>query len=875
MAEISVSEVSPVEKARDTFTHELRPLLKTSRETTTFLRVLDVYKKTLDTAIVDKSLDDSTATAAEFVVGNLGLRKGVDAQDIEKETEAKTEAVYQWFAKHYGNADLLLSSLFNGDAETSRKLKTVIGRNLSHWIAARKSLGKVYRQDIEKREIAAMGKFLLDNAQQFQELRKEIKGDDSVSEVEALDLAEQAQEGILRLDDTVGAFESRHWIATTGKEARMGLKIYETPYYKDILEKLHFLGRKKNGVGGVILYGPPGTGKTELLQENNKQQGFKTRVVNIHHYTSFADLIAERAMQLNIDEGASFAQKAKAVLDVLEKEDPKNFGNDMTEMFLRLKVEGKLREEETLPQFLSSFITLRDEVLSKTQLSETDWAEAKEAFITRQRARLIRTILPTNLQESVEDIVRGEILLAIQNGERVVLDEIDKAGPNSLGGILSFLAKSPGESLTFGETTVTIPNWFTVDATSNSVELNEYLKDRFSHLEVTTPPAKDQLMIAAVRVSDDEGNVLISDYEQSQLVGLFTYIVPEISDLLEANNFAPFSNRNIQELTSYLVDFGSMQRTNVSFEQAVRMLLSQNKLWAKNENVASGIDKILTRFGEIIKDKPLNLQGDEKPPKKLGLRARKEETLANVDKSPLIHAIRALGEKIDPISKPTIKPLTLTDKQKAALEEHLRKMRNRPISRLDIRQLPVGFTIAADKKDGATEFRLVATAGVESAQTLLTDTAKPYGKVADISNDGKVAIIVSDLNESIEGIHAAHVFKGDKANTIDLGYAEKGVDVKITPDGSHVLIINRKKNFLVSWKTDEKENANEASATDFSMSEDGRFVLVAKPEGKTELWSSDLRRNITSLDGLWRFAGNNFILKESAEGIANGAFLII
>lgn len=358
-------DIPTAEVARKTFRQELKPTLQEAQRLRHLKRTVQEYEQSLDAAVSDKALDEGTINSASFVVRAEGLLKKQDERGYP-EPDGLTKAramnagkVFDWFKTHYnGTTTLLLSHLKDDDGrinpEREQYFAELVGTNLSHWITVRKGLGKVFKEEIQDKELTKMVGFLLENSRYFSYLSKHLPGmtHPRIEDLNSTYTDLQVQESVLDLNPQVQAFELRDWIAATAKEARQGRKIYETPFYRKILEELHFLGRKKNGVGGVVLYGPPGTGKTELLQEKNRQQGFRSRVVNIHHYTSFEDLIAGKAIQLGLDRSATTAQKLSTVLTSMEKESPDAFIDYIDEVYLQLAQEGKISQNQTFGQFL-------------------------------------------------------------------------------------------------------------------------------------------------------------------------------------------------------------------------------------------------------------------------------------------------------------------------------------------------------------------------------------------------------------------------------------------------------------------------------------------------------------------------------------------
>ncbi|MDO8503931.1 MAG: AAA family ATPase [bacterium] len=863
----------PFTEPRREFRRDLRPLSTVSKEAALFLDVLDVYENSLDSAGTDKSLegsDEEIVKAAEAIVRG---GDGMDQKEIQR--------VYDWFRRHQSNADFLLSSVVGGDAKTQQDLKNLIAENLSWWITTRRILGGALRRERDPKAIARMGKFLIDRSETFKGLRKPTspQTDSLLEDVEKITITSTVGEEILRLSPGVPAFEMQEWIRTTGREARAGRRIFETPFYRSLLDKLRFIGRKKNGLGGAILYGPPGTGKTELLQEKNRKQGFKTRVVSIHHYSSYADLVGEKVVSLNIDPGTSFVQKTKIVLDAFADQSPEEFGTDIEAIFNRLRSEGRLGPNDTILDFLSSIalLDMKDVVdegeRTERGLTPEGWRSVRDIFVSSLRGRMLRTALPERYQEKPESLVMGEILLAIENGERVVLDEIDKAGPNSLGGLLGFLALSPGGYIQLGEKQITIPSWFIVDATSNSSELEQYLRDRFSHFEVSTPPVKDQLMIAAVRLSDGEGNILLSDYEQNQFVALFAYVIPQVNALLGEKGHPPISNRGIQEFTSYLVDFGLMERTKVSFSEAVKRFLLESKTWAQDEATADSIKEILARFRHIVEDRPIDLTKglpsravSPEQSDRLKRKSTWAAALKGVVESPLIIAINGLGEKPDPFAVPKITQVSLTDQQREDIRQFLKDRTSRESARRDVKKLPIGFTLSRVGRPGQERLELAVIPERGEKQIIFEKEAG--GRVAEIvstSADGGLLILSTPgLQNNIE-LQSSRTFEeGSKQSGGTLG-SLKDSEIMLDPNGTHLIIRQSKDgNFNVeAGDLSHLHRWSKGSVKRASISKDGKTVLLqGMKDDSARLMLAESGRELARLQsGHWEFIGDHLAVR--------------
>lgn len=921
--------LSPIDatalEARQVFKYELKPAVTTLQKAEDFQRALYEYETGLNSAVEDRFVGSIQASASSLLA-NVNERNRLQGlvhdeanqqtiDDINKQIRRDVVVVYAGFQENFGGTTTLLSQYLPNE-DTKALFQEIVATNLAHWIAVKTGLGKFNKNQTQNAEMTRMAQFLLTHSPHFHPLQEkqreqglEFSGatwGENEEIIESLMTVAKAEEEVARLNPRVRAFELRRWLATTAKEARVGRKtpegerkrrkIYETPYYKGILKELHRLSKRKNGVGGAILYGPPGTGKTELVQEKNEQQGYETHVVSIHHYTSFADLLADKAITLRTDLGAPLAQKLDTVLSYFKEKSPEEFGRVMTTIYTELQSSGKLGPEQQLTQFLLPYLSLDQkgviDLLAKSEFSTADWQQIQNAFFIKQEARLLRTSLDPSHQETMEDIVRGEILLAIRKSKgtgrkiRVLLDEIDKAGPNSLGGLLTFLAKSPGESITIGEVTEEIPSWFVVDATSNSLELNEYLTDRFSHLEIGTPPPKDQLMIAGVRLSDDEGNIQLTPYEQEQLVGFFVYVLPRINSLLSSAEFGwpPISNRGIQELTGNLVDFSNMQRTNLSVSEAVRKLLLENKMWARNPELRTKLENMLdSEFAAVLRDESIRIKRRGVPvtQKPANLGERYSQALEETITSPMITAINGLADTEVLGHRTTIEEVALNETQQSLVRNFLVAERGRMRGLTNVYQLPIGFIIQERIEEERANLQLVSVPKDQKVH-LIYSKPVPVGRIAGASYDGKVVVFSSNLDKNSDNLRVIRPFDKEDEESNE-GQINKG-EATVDRTGTYIAQLNSQNNLLIFMTHNIKQHRYIAGVEDFQFSSDGKLILVKKPEGGTWIHSSSSLAPIMDepLDQPdqgyeWRFIGEHLLVqvpKDTQNPVKNLALYV-
>lgn len=870
-----VIPVSPVGLAeRKIFRDELKPARARSKEAEEFGRLMSQYEIALNAAVWDKDLNgpegEDLINSAHSVVQMRGLKKrqkpGEDTKSIDESIKGNSKKVADWFTRNFpGTYGLISSYVPKEDTAKGGKpgLDEVIGTTLSHRISLRK-LGAAYREELDRTNLEETGRFLLDTAPVFKDLAKSAgKSDSVIEETGRIEAASKVEEETLELDQAVAAFALKDWIAVNSQEARaQGRKIYDTPYYANLLKELHFLGRTKNGVGGVILYGPTGTGKTELIIEKNRQEGFKTRVISIHHYISFADLIADKAIQVGVDKSAPVADRVSKVLDVFGSMTDVEFESDFSSLVERLRAEGQVGKDESAEQFISSFVS--EEVGEKIK-EQMDWKLVKDDFLRTQRARVLRTALPSSYQEVTEDIIRGEILLAIKNGERVILDELDKAGPNSLGGLLTFLAKSKGETIEYGNASEVIPPWFSIDATSNSTELNEYLANRFSQKRVDVPPIKDQLMIAAVKVADHQGNILLSPHEQIQMSAFFVYMVPEINEVLVADGSPPLSNRDIQHLTSYLVDFDNTKLTGKSFKEAVSSLISGRSVIAKDKQTVQKLDELLQRFSGILKEKP----ADYREAFDAETTAAKGATFESTLNSPLVNAINGLESPTLENGKPKIKGVSLSPKQIKRIKSFIEKESQEPSARADRLKLPIGFLLEKKIEGGRVAISVTAVPKDDDSFVLGTDFLPQDGKLVASSSDARTVVLLTEKAKAGKDLHSFDVFRSSEAKQVgDAQGGEPVSEVEIDAQGKHLTWLDSK-NILYPAR-------RFGQVVRFDLAKDGRTMLIERTDGSSSIVSSDdLSPLVENLPGGgWRFAGDKLLVQVINGTIQNQAFYI-
>lgn len=892
--EFSGGGISPQEmrrqETREPTSHRER--VNASRE---FKRVLGEYKTNVnaavDSGLIQGDIADRLVSLRAQDTKRTQLRKDSQSTtDVDQAIAQESKTVYKWFQENFGGATTVLDEYAS---DNHAPLHEIVSLSVAHLVGAR---GDTTRRDqLQNTSMQQMASFLLENAPIFTPVKEVLHKEnlsfdaslweDNEQILDTVTAVARADEELALLSPDAAEEALKTWMGQMGREARSGVqakngelkrrKVYETPHYTKLLDEVERMGKRRNGVGGVVLYGPPGTGKTELIQEKNRREGFDTHVISMHEYTSFSDLLAEKAVTVAGESGAGLAQKLQIVTGEIASTPVHEFRNAMTEIFEELQATGKV--DGDISSFLLPYVSLQKhgiiDSLAKQDFSDTDWSTIQSAFLDKQKARMLRTVLNPSQQESPEDIVRGEILLAIKRSRdsgkkiRILLDEIDKAGPGSFGGLLTVLAKSPGESITIGGTTETIPLWFTVDATTNEPSLNPYLNDRFSGLEVPTPPVKDQMMIAAVRLSDQEGTNKLSTYEQEQLAVFFMHILPKVNEILVAQKKPPLSNRSIQELTSNLVDFTNMQRTGMSVGEAVRRLVIENRPWKNDSAVAEPLQKIIhEQFAVALADPKIAIK----------TRNRQQAPIIALSKKSTVFmdAINGLIEN-ESMSTGTIEEVFLDEQQQTLVVQAVTSEKEVASRQRDnFRRLTTGQTISVQEKDGRFIFHLYGVPKGEVSQPLFQQQiATMPGSVVAASGDGKVIGIVSqdDQKQRLQIVHPFEEGKTSEALSLPPGI------ITIDQAGKFVGHLDETTGRL------SVRNANEINrerkervlnkVVSYTFSPDGSMILTKGRNGATMLFSSDTLQSVatealaTPEEGYeWKFVGTNLLIQIAQNG---------
>lgn len=708
---------------------------------------------------------------------------------------------------------------------------------------------------------------------------------------------------VARLEKDQAAFDMRGWRREAAKRSTKGVKVFETPYYKSIFGRCDIVQDKQNGIGGKVFFGPPGTGKTELaLYDAEERNGYKSRVVSMHYWSSFNSLVYEASVKVagNGAEHLNYQERMLKGVQLFEGMSEDDFSSTVDQMVVNLKAQGKVGQDTTSEEFLRPFSSAIPSVSAGKNRT------ARENVIAglKQHAAAATFGHIMSEEDYWGEIVKGELLLAIDNGQnRIILDEGEKAGPYAWAGLSRILAMSPGQEIDVRGRKITIPSNVRFDVTVNSLQLDEFIKSRFNEIYVGYPPPKDEMMIASVWMSDAEGNILLSNDDQARVAGFFVYMLPEIRSLYEQHIIGqPFDLRVTRELCNMLVDPTTKKRNSISVERAIEMVLfeqrsflqipeEQSVLGAKEEIDRRRRDKereayekligITSRYREMIESPPRYANDGDEADRRLHdrqqlMKSGNKDALHTVRRdvlseglqatifSPLVQACNGLPDNIPVRRKPGeniltsenhLKRVSLDDKTRHKITSRLGQQEMSTRSDLEQNgtfETDIGFEIHLARDGSTVEFLTVPHNGnAESGQQLLS-ALLPNGlqieNIIDASPEGKYILARTSKAQGNElvMIDCLHP-KGPSVLKLD----SAGGDTRLLSDGLGVVSYSSERKSLSVKLVDQRNLAlldnNEFLFGDrqidgYELSPDGCALLV-KTGGET--WYIDIQQMIS------------------------------
>jgi MoxR-like ATPase len=205
-----------------------------------------------------------------------------------------------------------------------------------------------------------------------------------------------------------------------------GLKFLKIGEIGDDYEAMREIINVRNSpIFRTLLYGPPGTGKTESLREIAREKGQNVRVISIHESSNFDSLVGMQQIPLPEERNFELAERFYGELTSGDEQ----------------KVVGMVS-----PELLGQFA---GETTAEKIQGFKDWYGCR--LKTQREITAIGAIAPEDprvaeiRRKNLSAWIDQSLVVGLERGDIVVLDEIDKAG-NALEGLQDILTRMPGET---------------------------------------------------------------------------------------------------------------------------------------------------------------------------------------------------------------------------------------------------------------------------------------------------------------------------------------------------------------------------------------------------------------------------------------------
>ncbi|MCK9272406.1 AAA family ATPase [Candidatus Gracilibacteria bacterium] len=303
------------------------------------------------------------------------------------------------------------------------------------------------------------------------------------------------------------------------------------PFFDDMIKKIE--KSKRNGkVGQVVLKGPPGTGKTRIFEHLGEKLRRPIKVISMHEYINFYELLIQST-------NLSPSKNQIEFIDTIIKNYKEIGGEDLIGELEILfdKNKDKFPSEFNLIDFINNIFDsskyLGDET-KKAKLETIEDPEKVKKFVLDSlsywKSEKIFTLLLNK-----KEIIEGELLNCISNGQIPLLDEIDKVKEKEINGILAFLDLETGRSHKIQGTDreIFIPEWFGVYATSNDdLKPSGPLGRRFNSMHFDYLDIENMTLYLVSRIVDNELSCPFDNLELGQIKDCLSIIASAI----EKNN---------------------------------------------------------------------------------------------------------------------------------------------------------------------------------------------------------------------------------------------------------------------------------------------------------------------------------------------------
>lgn len=707
-----------------------------------------------------------------------------------------------------------------------------------------------------------------------------------------------AKKDLLRADPSTQSLLSREWLQNAYKLQESGIKIFPTPFYEMLIRRMEQIGEKENGVGGIVLYGPPGVGKTEVAAEYARRLGFPARVISIHYWSTFSQLIGEEAVHVAQEGSHKYFDalgKRASYFESLSDEDFSHFAKQFLNNSTReLPDQMSERDIDLLVHFAGkSSERLKGKKVD--EMSKDDWTALRLGMVDYLKSQQFSAALGENM-DPTDSFISGELLLCIERGELPVLDELDKMGPFAPAALSRILTLSPGQELTVRGRKVQIPDWFRIHATSNELALggkNQYLYDRFNHVFVDFPPAQDMLHIAGGWMTDRDGNLgappnSLKPVEQIQLGYFYLTILPEIQDLYRSGKLnQPVTLRGLHELCNLLVSPTTRKRTSLSVYEAIERALLEQRSLAKQDNLEGTsspetsekvLRELLVKHKDVLQEPIQTLTATEKA-QFVDSKAQIESYIANIIESPWFALMNFSEGRTEQgkftgvfgglLERSRFSTIKLSDLDQLRAKVKLSKAKeNTPQSKSEqLRKdgfVQTNVGLALTKIRDALELSFIDGDGkvVLSRETYL-------GQALGVSDIGDVIWSKSTSGKDKAPTYSVQGFSREVPNA-QFDRQENDTVVGVFPNGEGMAIVRGEETLLyLPWANKEHLKIKVLSKR-ATASPNGRFIVLETAQGKS--WAIDLLKHvrrksdlvnqpdaILPSSGEWNFVGNNLL----------------
>lgn len=390
-----------------------------------------------------------------------------------------------------------------------------------------------------------------------------------------------------------------------------GKDVYEMP---SVITNLNTLAdweekHKRTTVGGVLV-GPPGTGKTTLVHHYLEERGRNYVYLDFSEEVTRYTLFGTKALEFkSVSEYYSeLTNQIARLSDVELKKFIQEHGKTVAETY---HLSGEEAE--------AAFFQMLNEEIGKAEKSgeKIKELEAAKDKLLGKVGELYRKELASKFKHLVQKNGwrDGVLIAALRRGDSVICDEFTKMRDLSL--IYGLITSKPGEKWYFADNDerIEIPETWRMYFTANigrkhgGYKVAEALASRAQGkvMEISYPPANEELTVALAGLCDAEGGILRSKEDVAKTLILTKDAFPKIRTLLEGKEATiPISWRTIRDIGEKLIKekeaYGQKirQRTSKTFDQAIYEVLAESYRIYEDKTVPKEIVNLCTSLGLML-----------------------------------------------------------------------------------------------------------------------------------------------------------------------------------------------------------------------------------------------------------------------------------